>query len=247
MMTCECPHCHGPLDERDMNPRDMFYFCPGCLSIVFREDAIILNQRMEQLKVERRDLFDRYQALKMKVTSERRSSFLQFCEWAETHTDYIGGPASYKYHLSVPYGLLEHSLNVAENAIKIKNILMPEISDESCVICGLFHDFGKAGHPGRPKYIKNEPTPRQKQYGYGPSTPYKYTDDEGVRLTVPQAAVFYVTKHIDLTLEEYQAILIHDGQYVDDNQDYAGKEEPLSLILQYADNWSGFVVEKDIF
>lgn len=204
-----------------------------------------MNEKLELLKKERPDLFKRYMDLREKVV-DRKEGLARFCEWAETKTDYIGGPASSKYHLATPYGLLEHSCNVAENAIKIKQVLAPDISDESCVICGLFHDFGKAGHPGYPKYIKCEPTERQKKAGYGPSQPYKYTDNPGVMLTVPQMAVFYLTKAIKLTLDEYQAILIHDGQYVDENHPYACKEQPLALILQYADSWSGFVVESDI-
>jgi hypothetical protein len=41
-----------------------------------------------------------------------------------------------------------------------------------------------------------------------------------------------------------QAIVYHDGQYVDDNTSVATKETPLALLLQYADSWSGFVIEE---
>ena len=41
-----------------------------------------------------------------------------------------------------------------------------------------------------------------------------------------------------------QAIVYHDGQYVDDNRSCATHEEPLTLLLQYADSWSGFVIEE---
>lgn len=30
---------------------------------------------------------------------------------------------------------------------------MPEISEESCVIVGMFHDIGKVGIPGKPYYL----------------------------------------------------------------------------------------------
>lgn len=53
-------------------------------------------------------------------------------------------------------------------------------------------------------------------------------------------------KHIELTEEEVQAIVYHDGQYVDDNTSVATREEPLTLLLQYADSWSGFVIEENI-
>lgn len=48
-----------------------------------------------------------------------------------------------------------------------------------------------------------------------------------------------------LTEEEVQAIVYHDGQYVEDNRSVAAREEKLTLLLQYADNWSGFIVERE--
>jgi hypothetical protein len=48
---------------------------------------------------------------------------------------------------------------------------------------------------------------------------------------------------ITLSKEEAQAIIYHDGQYIDDNASVAHREEPLTLILQYAGTWCGFVLE----
>lgn len=45
--------------------------------------------------------------------------------------------------------------------------------------------------------------------------------------------------------EEVQAIVYHDGQYIEDNRSVAAKEEKLTLLLQYSNNWSGFVKERD--
>lgn len=141
-------------------------------------------------------------------------------------------------------GLLEHSVNVAETLLKIKGVLAPEISDESCVIVALLHDLGKAGMPGNPQYLKNEPTEKQKQYGYPASVPYRFNTDL-TYLSVPIRSIYLALPYISLTEEEVQAIVYHDGQYVDDNRSVAAKEEKLTLLLQYADNWSGFVMEKE--
>lgn len=46
------------------------------------------------------------------------------------------------------------------------------------------------------------------------------------------------------TWSDDTSIVYHDGQYVDDNRSVATHEEPLTLLLQYADSWSGFVLEK---
>jgi len=62
-------------------------------------------------------------------------------------------------------------------------------------------------------------------------------------LSVPIRSLFLALKHIDLSEQEVQANIYHDGQYVDDNRSVATHEEPLTLLLQYTDSWSGFVNE----
>lgn len=189
------------------------------------------------------NLMERYQALKEKVM-KRKKEFEGLMSYIEGETSYMTAPASTKYHLCHEQGLLEHSVNVAENLLKIKAVLAPSISDESCVIVGLLHDLGKAGMPGQPQYIKNEPTPKQKAYGYPASTPYRFNKDL-LYLSVPIRGLYLVASRFPLTEEEVQAIVYHDGQYVDDNRSVAAREEKLTLLLQYADNWSGFIVEKE--
>ena len=189
------------------------------------------------------DLMERYNALKEKVVA-RKKEFANLMSYIEGETSYMTAPASTKYHLCREQGLLEHSVNVAENLLKIKAVLAPSISDESCVIVGLLHDLGKAGMPGQPQYIKNEPSPKQKAYGYPASTPYRFNKDL-LYLSVPIRGLYLIASRFPLTEEEVQAIVYHDGQYVDDNRSVAAKEEKLTLLLQYADNWSGFIVEKE--
>ena len=47
-----------------------------------------------------------------------------------------------------------------------------------------------------------------------------------------------------MTEEEVQAIVYHDGQYVEDNRSVALREEKLTLLLQHADIWSSRIIEK---
>ena len=70
-----------------------------------------------------------------------------------SETTWLTSPASTRYHLNVKGGLLLHSVGVAETLLRIKDTLAPDISDESCVIVGLFHDLGKVGMPGKPYYL----------------------------------------------------------------------------------------------
>ena len=198
------------------------------------------------------ELAMRYERLKLRVIY-RSEQFLKLTQWLEEETEWLTAPASIKYHLNKERGLLEHSVNVAETMLALRDTLVPgdtfslntgpkDISDESCVIVGLFHDLGKAGMPGKPQYLENEPSEKQKRAGYPASTPYKFNNDL-TYLSVPIRSLYLVLPRLTLTEEEVQAIAYHDGQYVDDNRSVAAKEEKLTLLLQYADNWSGFVTE----
>ena len=189
------------------------------------------------------ELSKRYRKLKKKVVS-RKEEFEVLMEFIEKETAYLTAPASTKYHLCRERGLLEHSVNVAEILLQLKVALMPELSDESCVIVGLLHDLGKAGMPGKPQYLLNEPGEKQKACGYPVSVPYQI-NSELTYLSVPVRSLYLVGARFPLTEQEAQAIVYHDGQYVKDNRSVATREEPLTLLLQYADNWSGFVMEKE--
>lgn len=188
------------------------------------------------------NIAERYESLKGMVV-ERRSQFDRLISFMENETTWLTAPASTKYHLCKESGLLEHCVNVAESILKIRDALAPDISAESCIIVSLVHDLGKVGMPGNPQYLINEPTDKQQQSGYKPDPPYRFNKNL-TYLSVPVRSLYLASKHIDLTEEEVQAIIYHDGQYVEDNRSVATHEEPLTLLLQYADSWSGFVIEK---
>jgi len=175
------------------------------------------------------DLQAKYSRLKELVV-ERKEPFTRLMHYLETETTWLTAPASTRFHLCRQEGLLEHSLNVAETMLKLKNTLAPGITDESCVIVALLHDLGKIGMPGQPLYLE------------GGRYPYSFNRDL-VYLSVPVRSLYLALPWIHLNEDEVQAIIYHDGQYVEDNASAARREEPLTLLLQYADTWSGFILE----
>ena len=84
-----------------------------------------------------------YESLLGKVT-ERKHPVQELVDMLHTETTWLTSPASTKYHLNNEGGLLQHSVGVAETLLRIKATLAPKISDESCVIAGLFHDVAKS-------------------------------------------------------------------------------------------------------
>ena len=188
-----------------------------------------------------KELRKRYDDLKSKI-KKRSDEFAELIDFMENETEWLTAPASTRFHLCRENGLLEHSVNVAETLIRIKQTLYPMIEDESCVIVAFLHDLGKVGMPNKPLYLKNKPTENQRRAGYGATYPYSYNNNL-TYLSVPIRSLYLALPFIRLSEEETQAIAYHDGQYVDDNRSVAKNEHPLTLLLQYADNWCGFVIE----
>jgi hypothetical protein len=183
-------------------------------------------------------LEERYTALKGKII-ERKEDSDAFIEMLETKTSWLTSPASTRFHLNEEQGLLKHSVAVAENLLKFRDCLAPKISDESCVIVGLFHDVGKVGMPGKPLYLKNdnEWEVRNRNITYKVNT-------ELTQMSLAGRSLYLVSKYIPLSDAEAQAILYHDGQYIEDNKSVAHKEEPLTLLTHWADYWTAHIFEE---
>ena len=171
--------------------------------------------------------------------SERKEQVMKFIDFLEKNTAWLTAPASTRYHLNEKHGLLKHSVGVVETLLKLREILAPQISKESCVIAGLFHDLGKIGTFEKPNYLENdnewEIKKLDKKYKNNPDLVY---------MGIAQRSLWLVSQHIRLTDEEAQAILYHDGQYIDSNKEVAHKECLLTLLLTFADTWHTAAVEE---
>lgn len=147
---------------------------------------------------------------------------------------YFTAPASTNHHLAKEGGLLEHSLNVTDTAIKIHDSLYDIGDTESIVICGLFHDLGKCDY-----YIPNE----LKSGEISKAKPYK--TNPNVFMEHQDLSIIMLMPYIDLTDEEMFAIKYHNGLYTPDGYTTKGKEQPLQQIIHFADMWASRFIEKN--
>lgn len=181
---------------------------------------------------------ERYEALKCKVV-KRKKEFDAFIKMLEAESSWLTSPASTRFHLNKEGGLLEHSVGVTETLLKLRELLTPQISEESCVIVGLLHDIGKIGMPGKPRYLKNTNDWEIKNR----NMTYKVNPEE-VDMNLASRSLYLIAKYIPLSDSEAQAILAHDGQFIDANKEYAHRETPLTLLIQFADSWTAHVTEE---
>jgi hypothetical protein len=178
-----------------------------------------------------------YEALLNQIV-ERREAVEKFDRFLRDKTAWLTSPASTRFHLAEDGGLLRHSVNVAKTLLKLRDTLAPDLSAESCVIVGLFHDLGKVGMPGQPYYLPNPSEWHVRNRGI------RYiVNQDIVHMDIATRSLFIVAQHVSLNDDEAQAIRYHDGQYIAENKSVAHQETKLTRLLQYADNWAGGVLE----
>lgn len=104
----------------------------------------VFDKRIESIieDIASDDLRTRFNALVQHVIDRfgamRTANFLSYLH----ENGFFDAPASTKWHLAYAGGLLEHSINVAEQMIKLA-VNYGEASVESCAVIGLFHDVCK--------------------------------------------------------------------------------------------------------
>ncbi|MDI6759166.1 MAG: HD domain-containing protein [Candidatus Omnitrophota bacterium] len=181
---------------------------------------------------------ERYEELKKRV-DKRKKEFDAFISMLEKETSWLTSPASTRFHLNKEAGLLEHSVGVTETMLRLRGVLAQEISEEACVIVGLLHDVGKIGMPGRPRYLKNDNDWEIRNRGIT----YKINPKE-VYMGLASRSLYLIGKYIPLSDSEAQAILYHDGQYIEANKEVAHHEAPLTLLAHFADFWTTHIFEE---
>lgn len=143
-------------------------------------------------------------------------------------------PASTRieYHNAFPGGFLDHSLRVLRTAIDMAAALKVKVPKESLIISTLFHDFGKCGTLENEYYL-NQDSDWHRLRGQ------MYIKNEKIKMPNAQLGLFMLGQFgIKLNEDEYQAVLLNDGQYSESNKEYRMKECKLALLVHWSDRWS---------
>ena len=185
--------------------------------------------------------------IKNLLLSTGRDGMEELIDYMEVY-GFFEAPCSTQHHLSEPGGLAAHSLNVHEVAVNLSNALYDIIPTNSLIIVTLLHDIGKMGQFNKPNYVPNMLKGRATKANPNPE-PYQSTskpyisNPELLYVDHEVRALAIISKFIDLTEEEQQAILWHNGLYGPFKYEIQGKETPLYMLLHFADMWASRVVE----
>ena len=172
--------------------------------------------------------------------------------WLET-TDFFEAPASTRFHLSRPGGLVEHSVHVydrlralfiaeKERMDRCSGVTSEE--DETIAICGLLHDLCKAN------FYTVEMRNRKNEAGQWEKYPFYVVNDQ-LPYGHGEKSVYIISGFMRLSREEAMAIRWHMG--FSDNDFKAGgysvgnafEKFPLALLTHMADLQATYLDEPE--
>ena len=141
----------------------------------------------------------------------KRAGAEELLQWL-LGTDFFEAPASTRFHLARPGGLVEHSINVYN---RLRRLYIFEYGEplsaeqeEKIAICGLLHDLCKVN------FYKKEMRNRKNEDGQWEKYPFYVVND-----TLPyghgEKSVYIILGFMKLSREEAMAIRWHMGGFDD--------------------------------
>jgi putative nucleotidyltransferase with HDIG domain len=188
----------------------------------------------ESTEVTSRDLVSNFELFKSAINritdEEQKNQIFKMLSSVEDRLITCPASARTEHHNCFPGGLVEHSLRVMKNSIKIAKALDVKVSADQLIVASLFHDIGKLGDEQDDYYVE-----QQSQWHRDKGMLYDYNPNI-VYMTVPQRSVWLMSHFgIKLSKNEYLAILLNDGQYTQENKSYAMREPQLATVIHTAD------------
>ncbi|MDE6206440.1 MAG: HD domain-containing protein [Muribaculaceae bacterium] len=164
---------------------------------------------------------------------------------------FFDAPASAQGHGAYPGGLLEHSLNVYDAAMAVREDMIesrPDIADQldtaSIAIAALLHDVCKADYY---RLVKKK---RRNEIGmYEDMDVYEIHDEKFPVGHGEKSVILLLQSGLDLKDDEIYAIRWHMGPWNlsrDDEKFYrqAGKATPLQPLIHAADTIASAIIER---
>ncbi|MGM9543524.1 MAG: hydrolase [Romboutsia timonensis] len=186
------------------------------------------------------DINKLWEIYKSLLLSTKRKGINELITWLE-NSDFKIAPASTRYHNCFEGGLLAHSLNVYNEAVKQKDLIkLFNIPMDSIIITSLLHDICKVN------YYKTEMR-NVKVNGQWVQEPF-YLVDDMFPIGHAEKSIIIAQEFIKLTDVEVAMIRGHMGGFVSDqyfNVSALNNKYPEAIILQHADMVATYVLESE--
>lgn len=146
-------------------------------------------------------------------------------------TDFEIAPASTRYHESYPGGLVDHSVKVWDELVRLlKAYPEVKVTAETAAICALLHDICKIGA------YKQELRNKKDEMGKWVQVPFYTFHEDFCFGGHGSKSVYLIQRFMPLTEAESVAVNCHMGASQNDYSVYdAYRQFPLAFLLHTAD------------
>jgi putative nucleotidyltransferase with HDIG domain len=175
-----------------------------------------------------------------------RNGIENLMHFLEYESDFYTAPCSTRYHLSVPGGLVIHSIHVYKLLeIKARQFKL-NVDPETLLICGLFHDVCKTNFYDIEKKWRKNDRNQWEQYD-------AYVIKDLFPAGHGSKSVSVLQKYLHLTDEEILSVMWHMGAWTEGMTEYsmrqaynaAGDKYPLVTALHLADLEATRFIERE--
>lgn len=179
--------------------------------------------------------FDKYRSFLEKI-GDRSESALQMVDHLGESLAICPASSRKDYHLAIPGGLIDHSLRVLGNAMRLVKAFNWDVPKESLIIACLFHDIGKVGYVDENDKVVDYYLPQDSDWHREKlGENYKHNKNMKYMTTTDRSLWLMQRFGVRLSIEEFTAIRLADGQYADENAAYKMKEPVLADIVHLSD------------
>ena len=187
-------------------------------------------------------------ALKKVFKGERLTNLLHMYSEKELGQELAIAPASgrLQFHSAYAGGYIDHVLNVARNAFKLKKVyeeggVKVDFTDEELLFAAFHHDLGKLGNSEGPLYVSETSDWHRKNLG----RVYKHNDEINYMDVTHRALNLLNNYGIKYNEKEQLGIMLADGLYNEATKPYFMARSPeyglktdLPCVLHWADHLS---------
>ena len=160
---------------------------------------------------------------------ERTEAVNKMLDYFESRLPFCPASSKKDYHLAETGGLINHSLRVLSNLLKLNKTFNTNFSNESMILVSLFHDLGKVGDLENNFYLPQSSEWHREKLGQY----YEINTNMSYMTTSHQTMFLLQYFGVKLTSDEWISIAICDG-----DEKYNMKECKLALFLGMADRWA---------
>lgn len=182
------------------------------------------------------------EVIETSITGERKTKLLEMYSKIEDRVALAPASGNINYHNCFPGGYVDHVLRVCNTSMKLYNLWKEtgvncSFTEEELLFSAINHDLGKLGDMESEYYLAGSSGWSQKKgqrYDYNPELAYMGAAERSLYMLQLNG--------VTMTQQEYFAIKLHDGMYIEGNKaylfNYPGKNINtfLPILLHHADH-----------